>query len=410
MKYPVAISTRIIFACLFLLLLSYPTDGLTSGFQLFNELSARATGMGAALTARNDVAESAWFNPAAVATMKSPRIMAGTGLIVPSMKLDTTGHDPDMKNMAYALPYTYLSIPYGKRFGLSLAINAPYGLETEWDPDWAGKYYAVDTDLKCLFFTPSISFRPASWLSLGAGAQIVKARAEMKRSVTPLVQGLRTRLLGDDWGKGYLLSVLATPGHGFSLGMVFRSQVILDLDGHAEYNMHMPGFYRSRMTLPLTLPASLSIGLTYRGINAWTISADLVYTWWSSYDALDFHYRKAPGTGRPAVIGIPKDWDDVYSLRFGAEYSLGPNWQLRGSYVFDPSPIDDRYRDPSLPTNDRHIFSVGIGYTRTHLGLDAAYSYVKIESSRPSPVVTPMLKGTYKGDAHVVNCSIRWTF
>ncbi len=402
-------SIKLISTCLFLILLFHAKNTLSSGFQLFNELSARATGMGAALTARNDVAESAWFNPAAAATMKSPRIMAGIGLIVPSMKLDTTGHDPDMKDMAYALPYTYLSLPYGKKFGLSLAINMPYGLETQWHPDWAGKYYAVDTDLKCLFLTPSISFRPVSWLSLGAGAQIVRAEAEMKRSVTPLVQGLRTRLTGKDWGKGYVLSVLATPGHGLSLGMVFRSQVILDLDGHAEYNLHLPGFYRSHMTLPLTLPASLSIGITSRNIRAWTLSADLLYTWWSSYDSLDFHYRKAPGTGRPATISIPKDWDNVYSLRFGAQYSLNPNWRLRGSYVFDPSPIDDRYRDPSLPTNDRHIFSIGIGYTRRHLGLDAAYSYVRIENSRPSPA-TPVLKGTYKGEAHVVNCSVRWAF
>ncbi len=389
-----------------------------AGFQLFNEMSARGTGLGSAMTSVVDSPEAAWFNPAGVALMERPKVQAGMALIMPSIQLDDTDGDPEMKNMAYPVPNFYMALPVAGRIGLSLAVNLPYGLSTEWDWGWQGQYRAKKTELRCLFFTPGISIRIAHWLAIGAGLQIARADAEMTKAIidgsAPSLgiswQGLRTKIEGDDAGKGYFLALFTKPAKDVNFGVVFRSHVKFNIDGTARYNDPNLLFQNSDVRLPITLPATLSIGISTTAYENLLLSFDFLWTWWSFYKSLDFYYDKAPLTlGQSGVVSYKKDWDDCYALRFGAEYTLNKYWRLRGSYVFDQSPIDDRYRDPSLPTNDRHLFSIGAGYQFKNFTVDAAYTYLKIEDSHPSPV-TSELTGTYEGSAHIVNVSASWIF
>ncbi len=393
-------------------LLSLPlTTGnvFAAGFQLFNETSARASALGMAMVSFDDAIESAWINPAATAMHERPGVMTGLALVAPNNEYNGAVGDEEMKEAVYPLPYLYGVMPVGNGFTLSLSVNFPYGLTTDWDKDWIGQYYAAKTDLRCLFVTPSVAYKVNDWISLGAGLQISRADAELKRSVTPKVPGLRTKLDGDDTSVGYLLSLFARPMKNVRVGLVYRSEVAFDLEGDARYNMSIPGFASSDMTLPLRLPASFQLGVSTTVIERLTLSFDYLYTWWSTYEALRFEYDSLPGYGVPGIISVEKDWNDVYALRFGAEYQLTPAWKVRGSYVFDKSPIDDDTRDPSLPTNDRHLFSVGAGYTWQQLTVDGSYTYIKVEDSKTSPA-TPGLVGTYEGDAHIFNISFSWIF
>ncbi|MEZ0328083.1 MAG: outer membrane protein transport protein [Dissulfuribacterales bacterium] len=389
-----------------------PAVAFSAGFQLFNEGSARTTALGASMTARYDAVESAWFNPASVAMQdyKGMTGMAGMAVVMPSLKLNTaTGPDPEMKNMAYSVPYAYWTMPYGDRLGFSMSVNVPYGLTTEWKADWIGKYYAAKTDLRCFFFTPAISYKLTDWLSLGVGAQIARADATLEKSVTPKVPGLTTKMEGDDTDFGYVLAATARPVKDWTVGLVYRSQVNFEIEGTAKYNLSIPGFYRSDMRLPLRLPSTLSFGVSTTAVPDWTLSADVLWTGWSSYESLTFYYDQAPGIGKPGVVSIPKEWNDCYSLRFGAEYRLNPEWVLRGSYVYDRTPIEDKYRDPTLPTNDSHLFGIGVGYTYKNWTIDGAYSYLYMEDAKTSPI-TPTLHGTYEATANIFNLSVSYKY
>ncbi len=380
------------------------------GFQLFHELSPASTGMGGAVTARTDLVESTWFNPASVAMNRKIEIMAGMGFVAPSMTLETSaGDDPDMKNMLYPLPYFYATAPYGDKIGLGLSVNAPYGLTTIWDEDWIGKYYAVKTDLKTVFITPSVSYKVADWLSLGIGAQMAYADAKLEKSVTPRVPGLKTTLEGDDYAYGYVLSMLFKPHKDWSVGGTYRSEVCFDLEGDARYNLAIPGFFSSDMELPLRLPATVNFGVATTAIKNWKLSADLLLTYWNSYESLDFHYDMAPGTGQPGLVRVPKDWDDVYAIKLGAEYAYRPDLALRVGYVFDQSPIDDNFRDPSLPVNDYHLFSLGAAYTYRQFTFEGGYTYLMIEDAKTS-TYTQGLHGTYEGSANIFNLGAKWAF
>ncbi|NPA95179.1 MAG: transporter [Thermodesulfobacteria bacterium] len=381
----------------------------SAGFQLFNELSARTASLGAAMTARTDVVESAWFNPAVSAMLDGPQVMAGMAAVIPQMKLESDDYRADMKDKVYPVPHAYAATPLGDKFGVSMAINMPYGLTTEWDNDWRGKYYAVYTELRCLFISPAVAIRPLEWLSFSAGPNFVYATADMRKALTPQIPGLKTNMNGEDWAYGYTVSMIAKPFKDWSFGVTYHSQVDIGLSGTARYTMDLPGFQKSKMWLDVSLPRTVSIGVATTAIKDFTFSMDIVWTDWSSYDRLDFVYESAPGTGQPGVISVPRNWEDAWAFKFGAEYTYSKMWQFRAAYVYDKSPIKDKYREPTLPTNDRHVFSVGLGWNYKHLGVDASYTYVLVENGGTSPM-TPGLDGTYKGQAHIIGTSFRWSF
>ena len=387
----------------------FSSQALGAGFQLFSELSARGTAMGGALTARDDVAESAWFNPAASSMLDGLKMSFGTAFVIPQMKLEHDGTHDDMKDKIYPVPHVYAALPFADKFGVSMSVNVPYGLTTEWQSDWPGKYYAVYTELRCLFLSPALSFKPYDWVAFGVGPNFVYATADMRRALTPQVPGLKTNMKGNDWAYGYTLSMLLKPFKDWNLGVTYHSQIDIDLSGKAKYSMNLPPFPRSNMWLDISLPRTVTVGISTTAVKDWNFTADFVWTDWSSYDSLDFQYEKTPGTGQPGIVSIPKNWEDAWAFRFGAEYTLNDQWQLRGGFVYDLSPIKNEWREPTLPTNDRWAFSVGTGWNYKHIGVDAAYCYVLVENGGTSPL-TPTLDGTYKGQAHVINLSLRWNY
>lgn len=408
---------------IFSLAIMFASQAFGAGFQLFNELSAKSMANGYAMSARDDVAECAWFNPAASSMLDTASITTGMALVLPSMELDGKAYNPEMKNLAHVLPYMYAAMPVMERFGAAISINSPYGLATDWDNDWVGKYYAQYTRLSSIYITPSLSWRPFEWLSLGAGAQIVYAEAEMRKSipVTQLGTDVYTKINGDDWGQGYILSAMLKPVEEWNFGVTFRSEVDFDLEGDAKYEYpQMPepyntmlrsAFLKSDLGLPITLPKTLSLAVSTTAIKDWRLSAEFLWTGWSSYSNLHFKYDNMPGAGPvPGDVKYKKDWNDVWSIHIGAEYALTESITLRGSYVWDDSPIEDDYRDPSLPTNDRHILGFGAGWKWGHLEIDGAYSYLIVEDSKPGKKATPTLEGTYESDAHIFNISVSWNF
>ncbi|QJA05619.1 hypothetical protein FVE67_01870 [Thermosulfurimonas marina] len=405
----------------------------SAGFQLLNEGSARVMGLGAAVTARTDLVEAAWYNPSATSFLEVPEALAGLALVYPSVEFDQrAGKDYEMTEMLHPLPFFYASYPLQERFTLNFSFNVPYGLTTDWPGDWAGRYDAVYTRLRCYFFTPSVAVKLSDRLSLGLGAQVVYADAEMRKSVAPTTSGtdVTTKLTGDDWDGGFVVALTYRLFPHTTLGLTYRSQIALDLEGDAKYyntagtqvpvpvSGPVPAGFLFRPgegEVFLDLPDTLALGVTTHYFSRWTLSLDLLWTGWSTYEELKFKYEHRPGdpAGDPGTVSQPKDWDDVWAVRFGAEYALNEAWTLRFGYVFDPSPIDDRYRGPELPTNDRHLFNLGLGYRQGALSLDLAYTYLMMEDSKPgtSPEANRSgLSGTYEGSAHILAFDLGYRF
>ncbi len=384
-----------------------------AGFQLFNEGSARVMSLGASVTGRTDLVESTWYNPSATAFFKNPEVMIGTSFVYPSIefKSDTTGKKYEMTKMLHPLPFLYLVQPLNKRFTLNFSFNIPYGLTTDWDGNWEGRYEAVYTSLRCYFFTPTISIKLTNRFSIGLGPQIVYADAKMKKYINVLGNDIETELSGNDWAVGWIASLTYKVSNHTNIGLIYRSQISLNLEGEAKYyNNVFPALFKDGdAEVFLDLPDTLSLGISTYYFPKWILSFDLLWSGWSTYEELKYKYEYKPGTGQPGTIIQSKNWHDVLSVRLGAEYLVKKDLSLRFSYVFDPSPIDDDTRGAELPTDDRHLFSLGIGYKKKKWGVDFAYTYLIMSDTHPGSK-TSSLKGEYEGSAHIASFDFSYKF
>jgi len=163
----------------------------------------------------------------------------------------------------------------------------------------------------------------------------------------------------------------------------------------------------------ITLPEILYIGTSYE-IGKFTFELDGQWTGWSSYDELKIEFED----GSQQVS--PKNWDDVWAIRLGAQYSVNKMLDLRAGIIRDYSPIPDETVDPLVPSGDRWLYAVGLGLHFNRLTIDVAYNYLDDENREfnnevgkkaPYGYVAPELTGEFKDiDAHIFGVNVSYKF
>lgn len=394
-----------------------------SGFQLYNEGSAEALGFGGAVGARTDMVSNAWYNPASLAGYPHTELMLGTTLVVIQSEYKDTrapGLDSSMEEGIVPIPHLYYVHPIDESLTAMLSLNAPYGMVTEWPEGWAGQYLATDTALQTLYATPSLAWKVNDKLSLAAGANLVWVDAVLTSWIPTTGMGLgydtKRTLEADDYGFGGSVSASYQLSEAWQVAARYQSSVDLDLEGEARFTPQTAaaGLIDFDAEASLELPSSLSFGVANTSFERWTFGVELIWTEWSTYDAITI-YRKDNGA---LASNTPKDWSDVWSLRLGAEYQIDERWCVRAGYVFDESPVPDRTRAPEMPGEDRHMWSLGLGYETERWAVDVAYSLLLIleadvgatgQADYGVDFLDP--NGTYHdGYVHLIGASVRYRF
>ncbi|MGH8604506.1 MAG: OmpP1/FadL family transporter, partial [Gammaproteobacteria bacterium] len=222
-----------------------------AGFQL-GEHSANAIGRSlAGYGVIGDDASAVFFNPAGLVLLDRPTVQNGlfyitsgfefenqgsrqslAGLSAPSRGIDDDGGRDGLAPSLYALA------PLWERVRVALGITAPFGLVTDYDADWVGRYHALRSELKTIDINPSVAYRLSGQLSLGAGVSVQYADATLSRAVfvfdpasgNPLADGL-ARVEGDDWSVGYDLGLMFEWDQHTRFGAGYRSKVDHTLRG-----------------------------------------------------------------------------------------------------------------------------------------------------------------------------------
>ena len=57
------------------------------------------------------------------------------------------------------VPNMYVAIPINKQFAFGLGVNAPFGLTTEYDDGWIGRYQALKSEIKTINVNPAMSWQ-----------------------------------------------------------------------------------------------------------------------------------------------------------------------------------------------------------------------------------------------------------
>ncbi|HZE59219.1 MAG TPA: outer membrane protein transport protein, partial [Burkholderiales bacterium] len=119
-----------------------------------------ASGIGNAFAGGAAIAEDAstvWYNPAGMTRFTGPQFVVGGSYILPSFTADVKsassaigpiGGGGGEAGAPAFVPNLYAVVPISKRFTLGAGVNAPFGLVTDYPDTWAGRYYALRSDIK----------------------------------------------------------------------------------------------------------------------------------------------------------------------------------------------------------------------------------------------------------------------
>lgn len=403
-----------------------------AGFQL---LEQNASGIGNAYAGSAAIAENAstiFYNPAGMTYLPGVNVSAGVSAVRPSFKFSNDGstgpggmpgvgsNGGDAGSWGF-VPNAYLSWQLSPRWFAGLGVGAPFGLMTEYDDDWVGRYHSRKFEIRSVNVNPSLAFKLTDRLSIGAGANWMYLDAEYSRAAPFIVPGLgflgdadaTVDVNGDGWGWNAGLMYQLTSST--RIGLSYRSRVKIDVDGDTTVTPPVGGIpqlgadARASVRLPDTAILSVVHDLSPR----WQLLADVSWTGWSSIQSLDIE-----NSGDPRIPNDNLDlrFRDTWRVALGANYRVSERWTLKGGIAWDQSPIRNaRYRPTSLPDKDRYWVSIGARYAvspRTQI--DIGYSHLFIRDTDidndTAAATKGIVRGSYDSQAHVVGIQLSHRF
>jgi long-chain fatty acid transport protein len=342
------------------------------GFQL-NEHGARALGMGGAFTGVANDASAVYWNGAGISFLKGTNIVLGASFIAPTSKFRGVTQDVTEyrgKNLLFYPVHFFGTTQLSDKFSIGLGFTTPFGLGTEWDENWVGKYLAVETSLKTFTVSPVISYRPFESLAISAGfvysfADVLITRKNWIASLPgdPAIfnEDAFIHLEGDDmFAYGFNAGIMFKPTKCISIGASYHSEVNYKFEGTATATAPEDLISRipqGNITAELTTPQNIAGGIAVDISEKVKISADFQYVGWSSYDKLEVTFTDLDPN---YISSSERLYDDSYIIRLGGNYKANDQVTFLGGVYFDKNPVANEYLNPSLPESDRIGLSFGI--------------------------------------------------
>jgi long-chain fatty acid transport protein len=283
-------------------------------------------------------------------------------------------------------------------WALGLAIYAPWGLSTDYEDGWAGRYYALKSELLTVNVMPTVSWQFSQNFAVAAGLQIQYATGSLSNAVDTGTLGALFAVPGafpgandslaefdaDGWGVGFTLGVMGEVADGVTVGLSYRSAITHTLDGTLDFTLDSSGvgaaisgfsgaLVDTDAETVLTTPDRVSVGARWALADQWTALFEADWTNWSRFRELRV---VADNPLQPDDVTLA-NWEDSWFGSVGVEYEHNDQWTFRAGAGIDQSPIPDETRNPRIP--DAHRTWVSIGFTvqmSQSLSLAASYAHL----------------------------------
>lgn len=443
-------------------------------------------GLGNAFAGAGATAEDAntvWFNPAGLARLNFTQVEQAVHLIKPSVKFQNVGSLPatgqplggaggNAGDLA-VVPNLYASMAINPEWHVGIGINVPFGLKTEYDDGWLGRYQGLKSELKTININPAVGYRATKDFWIGAGVNYQRVQATLTNAVNytgALAQGFgqlaaagqipataipsligatagldsKAEITGDDaawgWNVGMMYSFNgdANNDNGASrVGLSYRSKIKYNVVGSvnfknpavptltgalAPFNPALIGVSNSinqtrlnngGVSLSLDLPDMASLSYYHRLNEQWDVLGDVTWTGWSSIPEL-----RIVRTNGSVLSVLPENFKDTWRFSGGVNYSPTEKIVLRAGVAFDQTPVNNTDRGPRLPDGDRTWLSVGGRFKlspSTNIDVGAAYVWVRDPSintsgNPPSVAGNGLINGQYNNNVTIVSAQVNYRF
>lgn len=400
---------------------------VASGFALIEQ---NASGLGNAFAGQAASAQDAstiYFNPAALTRLPGKNLVFAGHLIKPSATFGNSattaavstvlgagpfalnGNGGDAGDLAF-VPNAYFSWQLGPQWHVGVGVSAPFGLKTEYDANWMGRFHALKSELRTINVNPTVAFKVNESFSIGFGLNWQRAEAELTKAVNysfvasaggipgvPNNTEGSNKIEGDDDAWGFNLGILFRAGPNTDIGVSYRSAMNYTLSGTAAF-FGRPAAVQavlagaagaaaaavaagqvgdSSVTADLKLPASFSIAFRHQLNPSWDILGDATWTEWSTLQALNI----VRNTGF-VLESTRFNWRDTWRVGLGFNYRPNQAWTVRFGAAYDETPTSDTYRTPRVPDQSRTWLAIGAQYKVSKAGaIDFGYAHLFVKDA-----------------------------
>ena len=388
---------------------------LASGFGLY-EFSARGNAMGGAVMAGEAEPASLAMNPALITELPGKQIQAGVTVVTASGGVTYGGISADSKRQWWPLPNLYYTQQINERWWWGLGAMARFGLSNDYeDKSWMLPTYPTLYHVGVTTFSvqPTVAFKATDRLALSLGAEVQYLNFTEKINFGPS----KVNLDGDSVAFSGILALFYNANEKVNFGASFRFRNDHSVRGPAKYSVEIPNKFVNGGDFwgDITFPAQLALGASWKPTDKLLLEFNWTNVFWSCFRAVDIYFDHRPGDAAHDLMGDhehnSKQYQDAYRIGIGAEYTLTDAIKLRGSFIYDKSPINEEFMDVMLPVDDRYIIGTGAGFKLSeNTILDISYSFL-YATSLNGVAADHTIPVHYKSaTSHLMGLSIRYKF
>ncbi len=401
-------------------------EGAAAGFALITQ---GASGLGnafAGAAALGDDATTVFFNPAGMTRLGRTEVVAGgsainlqasfsgssTRPVAMGGGTNTGGQGGDPGGLT-VVPSLYVVMPLNDRTSVGLGVGVPFGLQTEYDSSWVGRYQGIKSALQSININPSVAYKLTDTLSVGVGLNYQRIDVELTNAVV-LGAGSegRTHLKANDASWGWNAGVLWQVTPATRIGASYRSGIRHETNGSTTTTTPagtVVSAASGATRASAVLPSMYSLSVVQQISPALDLLADVTFTQWANIQQIAV-VNPATGTNRDILAF---DFDNSWRYSLGAHYRLSSTWMLRAGIAYDMTPVKDaRHRTVRLPDADRTWLSFGARWTLSPTSsIDIAYSHLLLadvdvnftRSQLSAPTTTSStVTGRYTGSVNIL--------
>jgi long-chain fatty acid transport protein len=434
-----------------------------------------ASGLGHAYAGGAAAAEDVstiFYNPAGLVRLSTTQGVIAGNVICVSAKFHDNGSQPaalqplggtggDAGSCAI-VPNLYLGIPFTDKWSFGIGVNVPFGLKTEYDSDWLGRFQAVKSKLDTVNINPVLSWEPTPHLTVGGGVSWQRLKATLTSKVNyagafatgvgglvatgqlpgalaPTLIGAAAGLeseadvSGSDSGWGWDVGGLWQANDQTRIGAHYRSKIKYDVSGSVNFSNPTASqlgplppalapvgaavvagvnavLASGDVNLHIEMPDTANVSVFHQFNNKWDLMADLQYTGWSTIK--DLTIVRSTGV---VLSSTPENFRDTWRISAGANYRYSDQWIFRGGVAYDQSPVRDASRTPRLPDNDRTWLAGGVQYKFSpSLAIDLAYAYIwvrdpSMNQNEGNTAANGLISGSYRNNVQIVGLQLTYT-
>lgn len=402
---------------LFILMMFLLSSEVFSGGYQVRLQGHRQTAMGLVGTSIFGDASNLFYNPAGLSLMKNRYsfLAGGSGIFNnTAFRLENSIYTAETDNPMGTPFFVYGASMVTDKLGVGIGAYTPFGSSAKWGDDWIGAHLIQDISMRVIFIQPTISYKLSDMISIGAGFVFATGAVELNKAVpynSATLMG-QANLEGNTTSYGFNAGVMITPTDKWSIGVNYRSEVIMSMEG-GDATFTIPTSVETiipeenKFDADLPLPANLDIGIAYRFSEKFLFSAEVNYVFWDVYDSLKFEFEQQPELLNSSN---PREYSNTLIFRVGGEYTMNDMLTIRAGAYYDPTPTNEDYFNPETPSLNTYGLSFGLTFKpKENLGIDISYLHLETQKDTRS-YIPENFTGEYKTRTMIPGIGISYHF